>query len=131
MAATMNVCHAADDYVIYRATDPDWESSEDWKWKSPIFMSRDASRILLEITDIRVERVQEISEEDAKAEGATAYPFMASMFFPDKGLVTDPTCFRSRFYELWDRLNAKRGFSWGSNPFVWVIAFKVLKEVVV
>lgn len=81
------------------------------KWKPSIFMPRWASRITLEITGIRVERLQEISEQDAKDEGIC--------FYDDNAVDV--------FRELWDSINAKRGYSWESNPFVWVIEFKWMK----
>lgn len=88
------------------------------KWKSPRFMPRLASRITLEIVSIRVERVQEISEEDAIAEG------ISKEAFPIDGLY-----FATQLYaEVWDSLNAKRGYGWDQNPWVWVIEFKRLGE---
>jgi len=77
------------------------------KWKPSIHMPRWASRILLEITEVRVERLQEITGEDAKAEGAEPYGYY----------------FIGGFKELWDSLNAKRGYGWETNPWVWVITF--------
>jgi hypothetical protein len=86
----------------------------DWYKRPSIFMPRWASRITLEITNIRVERLQEITEENARAEGC---PGIATR-------KTYPRQYRDSFEVLWDRLNAKRGYSWGSNPWVWVIEFK-------
>jgi len=83
-------------------------------WKPSIFMPRWASRINLEITDIRVERVQEISEDDATAEGATI-----NMGFPTS---------RCWFRCTWDSLNAKRSYGWDVNPWVWVISFRRIEE---
>ncbi len=85
------------------------------KWHSPIFMPRWASRVTLEITGIRVERVQEITEEDARDEGVK--PFMIDAFH---------ATYLRPFELTWDSLNAKRGFGWESNPFVWVIGFKTI-----
>lgn len=80
-----------------------------WRKRPSIFMPKWFARIFLEITNIRVERVQDISLEDCKAEG----------------ISNDPTeDWRELFMELWDSLNAKRGYSWQTNPWVWVITFK-------
>ena len=100
----------------YRATDPtpdlayeDSDGEPTVRWKPSIHMPRWASRITLEITDIRVERVQEITEEEAISEG----------FFPDDG-VSEVYCFS----EAWDSLYAKKGLGWNDNPWVWVITFR-------
>ena len=107
---------------VYRATDPDWSEMEGFTWKPSIFMPRAVSRILLEITSVRVERVQDITEEDAKAEGIKhgMDAVYASALLEDKPLCPA----RREFMLLWDTLNAKRGFGWDENPWVWVITFK-------
>jgi len=96
-------------------------------WKPSIHMPRWASRITLEITNIRVERLQEITNDDAFKEGMTRE--LASKL----GISVSPseeefnlTQTRRVFIDLWDSINAKRGYSWESNPWVWVIEFKVL-----
>jgi len=81
------------------------------EWRSSRFMPRWASRINLEITDIRVQRVQEISEEDAIAEGIEIV----------RGPILRPG---EAFSVLWDSINEKKGYGWGMNPYVWVIEFK-------
>ena len=107
--------------------DQDLDKYQRAGWNSPMFMPRWASRITLEITDIRVERVQDISEKDAKAEGIsrdTAYEcngWVPSYNDPDSGGYAD---YIAAYRTLWDSLNAKRGYSWESNPWVWVISFK-------
>lgn len=106
----------------YRATDPepelDYEGSEDpgCKWKPSIHMPRWASRLLLEVKAVRVERLQEISEADAHAEGVHVHPIMRA----DEPISTH----REQFGFLWDSINAKRGHSWESNPWVWVVEFE-------
>lgn len=80
------------------------------KWRPSIFMPREASRITLEITNIRVERLQDISEADAIAEGCYSKLDYA----------------KNQFQYLWNLINNKRGFGWTANPFVWVIEFKKL-----
>ena len=90
-------------------------------WRPSIFMPRWASRIDLEITDIRVERLQEISDEDMLAEGC------ASTHYTQKGdeVYIDAWQLINYFPKVWDSLNAKRGYSWESNCWVWVISFKL------
>lgn len=96
------------DKLVYAANDADawqWRGGPgcgSFVWRSPIFMPRWASRITLELTDVRVERVRAITEEDACDEGC--YPIAS-------------------FAALWDSLNAKRGYSWDSNPFCWKLTF--------
>lgn len=84
-------------------------------WRSSRFMPKWAARIFLEITNIRVERVQDICEEDAKAEGVLN---RLSCENP-----TDPTGYVEAFEVLWDSLNAKRGYGWDKNSWIWVIEF--------
>lgn len=99
---------------------PECETPSRSKWRSSRFMPRFASRILLEVTDIRVERVQDISEEDAKAEGIAEY---CGEFTFNGGMHLSKTA-TSSFRHLWDSINAKRGHGWDSNPWVWVVTFK-------
>ena len=115
--------------TIYRATDhPEPDGDSPLRWKPSIFMPRWASRITLEITAVRVERVQDISEKDAKAEGCGGYvggegPMSESVLAIEPG-YNHPNFFRDGFAYLWDSLNAKRGYGWDANPWVWVISFK-------
>jgi hypothetical protein len=81
------------------------------RWRPSIFMPRWASRLTLEITEVRVQRVQEISEDDCIAEGVEQWSDSAN----------SP---RWKFQCLWDSINAKRGFGWDKNPWVWAITFK-------
>ena len=87
-----------------------------WKWKPSIYMPRCFSRINLEVVNIRVERVQDISPEDVLAEG-----------MPDGIAVGDLEQIKW-FANLWDSINAKRGFSFEENKWVWVVEFKVVEE---
>lgn len=93
------------------------------KYKPSIHMFRWMSRINLEITDIRVERVQDISWDDAVEEGI----FKHYDFYEDMKWVT-PEPIIEDYEELWDSINKKRGFGWGVNPWVWVVEFKLLKS---
>lgn len=94
-----------------------------------IHMPRWASRILLEITDVRVERLQDISEQQAMAEGIIGVPFRPDDGFPictgymvgpdDGRTVLTPTAAEA-FAELWN----STGGDWSANPWVWVVEFK-------
>jgi hypothetical protein len=77
-------------------------------WKPSIFMPREISRITLEITEQRIERLKALTDEGAKAEGFNSV---------------------EEFKTLWDKLNAKRGYEWDVNPWVWVISFKRIGAV--
>ena len=79
-------------------------------------MPRWASRITLEITNIRVERLQDISEEDAQAEG------VIEDYRPDVDPMGLASNYRVAFRELWDSINGPG--SWSANPWVWVVEFR-------
>lgn len=99
--------------AYFRATLPPLENAMIEKWKPSIFMPRKFSRITLEITDVRVQRLQEISEDYTIAEGIPA----------DSVLQAG----RNPFIQLWDSINAKRGFGWDKNVWVWAITFNRIK----
>lgn len=82
------------------------------KWRPSIFMPREASRITLEITGVRVERVQDISIADACAEGVTGCRDHLSNLHAVE-----------MYRALWDSINGKT-YPWSSNPWVWVVEFK-------
>lgn len=86
---------------------------------SPLFMPRWASRLLLEVTDVRAERIQEISCEDILAEGIE-WP-------KDTGGKTNREVARTTFEALWNKINAKCGYGWNDNPWVFVISYKVIE----
>ena len=94
-------------------------------WHPSIFMPRWASRLTLEITAVRAERLQDITEEDAKAEGLSDIPYMMPGEEGVRGFGPDSIT-RPRFRALWDSLNAKRGYGWDANPWAWVIEFRRL-----
>lgn len=89
-------------------------------WKPSIHMPRAASRILLEITDVRVERLNAISQEDAQSEGTELTGWRPTYSDPDSGgEVMTPY---DNFAELWSSIYGDE--SWKANPWVWVIEFK-------
>jgi len=93
------------------------------KWRPSIFMPRWASRINLEVKGVRVERVQDITEEGAMAEGVNANPYYMS-----DGTIDDMMSISAlaNFEHLWNSINAKRGYGWETNPWVWVVEFELL-----
>lgn len=93
--------------------------------RSSIHLPRWGSRITLEITGVRVERLREISEADAKAEGVQ--PWFEADLQPDGELREGPSqAYRAGFMEIWSSINGQD--SWDLNPFVWVISFKRLPQ---
>lgn len=122
------------------------------RWRSGRFMPRRYSRTLLRVTDLRVQRVQEISGEDARAEGVLypvstddAQPGKCAPLFripdgweraeqwgilgtpkggPAKRKPTHDDLSRLAFSLLWDDINSKRGFGWDANPWCWCVSFE-------
>lgn len=89
-------------------------------WRPSIHMPRWASRILLEITDVRVERLNAISQEDAQAEGMELTGWRPTYSDPDSGgEVWTPY---DNFAQLWESIYGEE--SWKANPWVWVITFR-------
>lgn len=110
--------------IIYKADCPNYDATP---CKPSIHMPRCFSRIQLKITDVRVERVQDIADEDIKAEGIREFTKDGNvMKYGLEGWVwqTMPRTPRDAFKELWDLINAKRGYSWDANPWVWAIEFE-------
>jgi hypothetical protein len=102
--------------VLYRADFVKTARASRWgdRWRPSIHMPRVASRILLEITDVRVERLNEITEKDASAEGVSA-----DVFLGDTPTAIVPFCM------LWESIHGPG--SWEKNPWVWVIEFKIIE----
>lgn len=108
-----------------------WEFEEGIKWRSPIHMPREAARLFLEVTAVRVERLQDITEENAINEGALTIPntleyqrlFDLAVSKREKPPLGESP--KQRYLRQWDTDNAKRGYGWDTNPWVEVTEFKV------
>jgi hypothetical protein len=120
----------------YRATD----EALGGPWRPTIHMPKWAARIWLELTGVRVERIQDIPTDDIIAEGIQIpvsadkghplirvtgkYPPVRYLRKREGKDWTEEELFRAHFASTWDELNTKRGYSWESNPWVWVLDFK-------
>lgn len=126
----------AEDILVFRSTCPDdkfnYACPQEGtiaqykidKWRPSIHMPRWASRINLEITNVRVERLQDISEEDAYAEGIdseTSEAYQRAEHAKLGGVSCSPASIHG-FADLWDSINGPG--SWDQNPWVWVIEFR-------
>jgi hypothetical protein len=97
--------------TLYRATDPGWDDEDTGlRWRPSIFMPRAASRILLEVTDVCVQRLQDITEDDAREEG-----------YPPKY----NHCPGEWFFDTWSSIHGEG--SWDANPWVWALTFRRLQ----
>ena len=106
-------------------------------WKPSIHMPKSASRIWLRVKDVRVERVQEITGQDAICEGIktfsgyTVNPYKNYLKGVDGEMDMHCSSPVRSFQTLWDSINAKREngkYSWVSNPWVWVVSFEVISK---
>lgn len=99
-----------------------YESIDGW-WPS-IHMPREFSRLTLAVTEVRVQRLQDISEADAIAEGVTPQPHHSGRWIAGEDGWSFPSA-RNAYAVLWNGINAKRGFGWDTNPWVVAIRFTV------
>lgn len=100
-------------WSIYRA---DWTRVAPERWRPSIHMPRAACRIVLEITDVRVQRLQEITEDDARAEGID----LSGINLDVPATFDRPMAYEYR--RLWDSINGAG--AWSANPWVWCVSFK-------
>jgi hypothetical protein len=124
--------------LMYKADFPEIPATKDfltneeierfyWKWKPSIFMPKEAARIWLKITNVRVERLQDISDDDAEKEGVkmSCHGKVWLNYIDQKSGITQfiYNCFspKESFFTLWDLINGKE--SRLSNPWVWVVEF--------
>lgn len=123
---------------VYKADEPDYPTITG-SWASPLYMPESASRIHLEITGIKAQRVQDISWDECIREGISdmvipenlenqeMYRWLEKEAFPDSlaGIISK---LKDAYASLWDSINAKKGLPWESNPWVFVYTFKRVKE---
>ena len=103
----------------YRADFRD-EIAKGIRWRNPLFMPRVSSRLTLEIVSVRVERVQAIATSDIRAEGLELLGTYPACMYEETQAMT------RLFAARWDALNAKRGYPWESNPWVFAIKFRTI-----
>ena len=94
------------------------------RWTPSIHMPRSASRITLEVTEVRVERLQDISEADAIAEGIKPYPGNPGRWLSAHRPGLNYPSAVAAYHDLWESINGPG--SWDANPWVWVVGFRRL-----
>lgn len=124
----------------YDWTDEEKRLGETAKWKPSIYMPKDACRIFLKVVSVRVERLQDISEADAKAEGICIVdnePVLYNNYlhntknamWPGYGSISKTYGFtnpKDSFHSLWESINGIE--SWAINPWVWVVEFEKIEK---
>jgi hypothetical protein len=115
-------------FAWYAATEPDVEGEDNKSpWKPSIHMPRWASRLLLEVVSVRVDRLQEITEKDAIAEGIAKHtepPRLRGWWAGPEG--NGYLSAKDAYRALWDSINGKRS-PWADSPWVWVVEFKKIE----
>lgn len=124
-------CIAIKERFAYKADVTDAESEKirqefikmgyPYQWKPSIHMPKDACRIWLEVTEVRAERLQEINEQEVKAEGIEETD---GPWFKVPGSNTYKPTAKAAFVALWKSINGEE--SWNANPWLWVISFSVI-----
>jgi len=121
--ADTNMCEKARDDMI---------SLFDVKWKPSIHMPKEAARIFLRVTNVRAERLQDISADDCIEEGIVIEwsdelpkPSYQSLAYSEKRVKP---AFIKAFAALWNNINEKRGYGWDTNPWVWVYEFERIEK---
>lgn len=107
--------------AVYRAG---FDRARSFSWRPSIHMPRWASRITLEITEIRVQRVQEVDADDVEAEGVQCAGEFIQREDDKEYFMHGENCCQEAFARLWDEINTAPGRTWEDNPWVWVIGFR-------
>lgn len=119
---TREAAELADLEVVYRA-------SEDYGhrgWRSPRFMPRWASRMSLDVELVRLERLQEITEGDAIAEGVEPASVFHKLYPSKDAAVAEVRSHRVGFSNRWHEMHGRE--SWNSNPWVWAVSFRLVES---
>lgn len=97
-----------------------------YRWKPSIHMPKEAARIFLKVINVRVERLQDISQADIENEGIWFYSQeYRNQICIWRDSVSGLEATRKKYYkELWDSIYQKRGYGWETNPFVWIYEFE-------
>lgn len=111
-----------DQYMAYRATEDDAEILNELLWRPSIHMPRWASRLCLEVTDVRVERLQDITANDAEAEGVREAALGEMVWSGMFGLDRKRCPAKTAFAVLWDEISGQG--AWSANPWIWVLDFQ-------
>lgn len=126
------------DYDTISATtlcdDDGRDTNKPFPWRPSIFMPREAARLYLKVTSVRAERVQDIQFLDAMDEGIEPDFTMPDDWVDDDAIAICGAMRVRRatidaFRDLWNGINARRGYGWDSNPWVWAITFEQTAEV--
>lgn len=107
-------------YCLYKAS---WNGHHDLQWKPPMFMPKWAARIWQMVEEVRIERVQDITEEDARNEGVK--PVMCQ--YPGDEWSTGYMSYREGFKKIWIELHGEE--SWRRNDWVWVVRYKTISKI--
>ena len=109
-----------------------WTPWQHYSKQSPLFMPKWASRLWLKVVEVRPEAIKDLTIDDALAEGAEFdvcdhawADHLGCTDCMNTGMLSDP---RWDFRHLWDEINAKRGFPWEANPWVWVFTFEIIER---
>jgi len=107
-----------DKKCYYRAGAEKYEDYDptEWKWKPSIYMPKKYARLFMVIQNVKLQKLQDITPSEVRAEGIIEEE--------GDGLILRDKLEAQRFEDLWDSLNAKRGYLWESNPWVWAIEFE-------
>ena len=115
---------------VYKASENGklWEAeTENWTWHPSIHMPKEAARIWLKVKDVRVERLQDMSDDDCEKEGLENFCNKCSALFSNCDTCLNDGGIKEDFKELWNSTIKKSDidrYGWDANPWVWVIEFE-------